>query len=69
MNRPMPLFRHISDARSSVEVLENATRSWRAPWPPRFAIDTAIVQADAIARGLRELRLAMDEDDTPPGAA
>jgi hypothetical protein len=52
----LPLHRRIADARAAIERLSTASRSWPAFMPDVPALDAAIVQADAVARSLRELR-------------
>jgi hypothetical protein len=66
--RELPLHRRIADTRAGIERLETGTRSWPAFAPRRAALDDAIVQADAVARALRELRAALSAE-VPPDAA
>lgn len=54
--RELPLHRRIADLRAAILALETATRSWQAFAPKPAALEAASVQADAVARGLRELR-------------
>lgn len=57
--REMPLHQRIQQAVQAIGVLQTATRSWPAFAPRPAALDAAIAQTDAVARSLRELRLAM----------
>ncbi len=67
----IPLHRRIGDARQAIERLNTASRSWSMFAPDVAAIDAAIAQADAVARGLRELRptIVAEFAPQPPCAA
>jgi hypothetical protein len=58
--------------REAIERLEVGTRAWRALEPTSAAaIEPVVAQADAVARGLRELRQALhvEQNRTPSAAA
>ena len=61
----IPLHCRLADTRAAIEALSNGTRAWRAFAPSTAAIDVAIVQADAVARSLRELRPAIRAEFNP----
>jgi hypothetical protein len=67
----LPLHRRIGDARAAIERLNTASRSWTTFAPDMAALDAAVVQADAVARSLRELRpvIAQEFAPQPPRAA
>ena len=68
--RDLPIHRRIGEARDAIAHLESSTRNWPAFVPRPSALDTAINQADAIARSLRELRGSLaTEQGGPTNAA
>ena len=52
--RDFPIHKRIADACDCIAKLETGTRSWRAFAPRLALLDSAIVQADAIADGTRQ---------------
>lgn len=54
-----PMHERIAEPVKAIDALWVATQSWTAFAPKPAALDAAIVQADAIARSLRELRAVM----------
>lgn len=66
----LPLHRRIADTRAAIERLSTASRSWMTFAPDVAALDTAVAQADAVARSLRELRpvIAQEFSPLPPRA-
>lgn len=56
-----PRHRQIEHVCEATEALAAGTRGWRMFAPRPAVLDSAIVQADAVARAMRELRAAMRE--------
>jgi hypothetical protein len=69
---PLPIHAQIAHARAAIEVLETASRAWKSFAPGVAAIDSAVIQCDAVGRSLRQLRpsiVAEIEAPEPPRAA
>lgn len=67
--REQPLHKRIGDLRAGIEALETATRSWQAFAPKPAALEAVSLQADAVARGLRELRAERSALQSSPSDA
>jgi hypothetical protein len=67
--RELPLHHRIAAVCDAIETLHTSARNWRAFAPRPAVLESAIAQADAVARGLRELRGALDAKGESPDAA
>lgn len=54
--RELPIHKRLADVAQAADALATATRSWPALEPRGDAVERAALQADALARALRELR-------------
>ena len=59
--KQQPVHLQIDGVIDAARVLATITQSWRPFAPKLHAIDNAVAQADALARSLRELRLALSQ--------
>ena len=66
--RALPLHERIANCTKAIDALHRVSRPWAAFAPRMSVLDDAIVQADAVARSLRELRGAMTMPGGPPDA-
>jgi hypothetical protein len=67
--RGLPVHQQIAEPVAAIDVLHRSTRAWSAFTPRPAALAAAIVQADAIARSLRELRGALHAVQAEGGPA
>ncbi len=67
--RSLPIHERIAQCCNAIGALHTATRSWPAFAPRLTTLDDMIVQADAVARSLRELRGTYPMPGGPADAA